>query len=99
MEKHLGRKLERWEDVHHIDGNPLNNDLTNLTIMECGEHSRFHRELENEGIEPYDHKKYMRAYNKRHRDDLNAYMRDWRKKNPEKVKEIKHRSYVKCRSR
>jgi len=32
MEKHLGRFLEPAEVVHHIDGNPSNNDLSNLKL-------------------------------------------------------------------
>ena len=42
MEQHLGRKLMRDEVVHHIDGNPDNNDLSNLTIMSMSEHSKQH---------------------------------------------------------
>lgn len=33
MEKKLGRLLERNEVVHHIDGNPLNNDPANLMLF------------------------------------------------------------------
>lgn len=33
MEKKLGRLLERQEVVHHIDGNPLNNDPGNLMVF------------------------------------------------------------------
>ena len=49
MEEHLGRKLTSDEIVHHIDGNKLNNDISNLQVMTRGEHSRLHRkqELEN----------------------------------------------------
>ena len=31
-EKVLGRPLKRWEVVHHIDGNPDNNENNNLVI-------------------------------------------------------------------
>lgn len=42
MEQKLGRKLEKDEQVHHIDKNPLNNDLSNLELRHCGEHQREH---------------------------------------------------------
>lgn len=42
MEEKLGRPLEPNEDVHHIDGNPLNNDLENLEVIKHGEHQREH---------------------------------------------------------
>ena len=34
MEAKLGRYLERHEVVHHIDGDPLNNDLSNLVLFQ-----------------------------------------------------------------
>lgn len=43
MEKHLGRKLFDDEQVHHIDENPLNNDISNLQILKLGEHQKFHQ--------------------------------------------------------
>lgn len=42
MEKHLGRKLEKWEDVHHKDGNRKNNSIDNLELLSHKEHSRKH---------------------------------------------------------
>lgn len=42
MEKKLGRPLEPQEDVHHIDGNPLNNELSNLEVRYHGEHQKEH---------------------------------------------------------
>jgi hypothetical protein len=43
MEQQLGRKLEPWEHVHHKDGDPLNNDLNNLQVIEEAEHMRLHK--------------------------------------------------------
>lgn len=40
MEKHLGRTLESWEDVHHIDGDKLNNNISNLMVVSHQEHTR-----------------------------------------------------------
>lgn len=42
MEKHLGRRLEPWEVVHHKDGNALNNAIENLEVQEWGEHTVQH---------------------------------------------------------
>lgn len=42
MEEKIGRKLEHNEEVHHIDGDPLNNDLSNLEIRLHGEHQKEH---------------------------------------------------------
>jgi hypothetical protein len=42
MSEHLGRTLGTHEDVHHIDGNKLNNDSTNLEVMTRSEHTKHH---------------------------------------------------------
>jgi len=42
MEKHIGRKLEKAEIVHHIDGDKLNNDISNLKIMNRSSHQKLH---------------------------------------------------------
>ena len=42
MEKHLGRKLDSSEIVHHVDGDGLNNDICNLEIMSRSEHMKHH---------------------------------------------------------
>ena len=42
LEQKIGRKLLPNEQVHHIDGNPLNNDVDNLDIILIGEHQHMH---------------------------------------------------------
>jgi hypothetical protein len=42
MERHLGRRLEPWELVHHRDNNPQNNAIENLEIAEWGLHTAHH---------------------------------------------------------
>ena len=42
MEDFLGRKLSKNEDVHHKDGNKLNNDINNLEVIDKSEHGRLH---------------------------------------------------------
>ena len=43
MEEHIGRKLGRYEVVHHINGNIHDNRLENLRMMSLSEHSKMHR--------------------------------------------------------
>lgn len=42
MQEHLGRPLTSTEAVHHIDGNKLNNDISNLQVMTYREHQLLH---------------------------------------------------------
>jgi len=42
VERHLGRQLGPTEDVHHINGDKLDNRIENLAVMEHGEHAREH---------------------------------------------------------
>ena len=43
MEEHLGRKLERNEYVHHINGNKKDNRLENLMVMTPQAHNDLHK--------------------------------------------------------
>lgn len=42
MSEYLNRKLSMFEIVHHKDGNPSNNDISNLQIMTLEEHTSLH---------------------------------------------------------
>ena len=42
VEREIGRKLTRYEVVHHKDGNKYNNSPDNLEVMSLSEHSRSH---------------------------------------------------------
>lgn len=43
----LGRKLKRYEFVHHIDGNGLNNNHNNLIVCTHGYHNFLHAKKRN----------------------------------------------------
>src|ERR1051325_4054431 len=45
MEQHLGRRLKPTEDVHHLDGNKLNNSITNLRVIDHAAHTIEHNPL------------------------------------------------------
>jgi len=50
--------LTRAELVHHIDGNPLNNDIRNLAVLTTREHSKIHNEM----AQGSSRKKYFEPY-------------------------------------
>lgn len=49
IEEILGRELQSSEHIHHIDGDTKNNEINNLVILTCSEHSRIHQYLRGNG--------------------------------------------------
>ena len=45
MEQYLDRKLKSYEEVHHINGDTLNNNIENLFVLDKKHHSRKHFQL------------------------------------------------------
>jgi hypothetical protein len=64
MEQFLGRKLTRDEEVHHINGDKLDNRIDNLTVLSKKAHSNLHwgrierRQLQSDKIRDARSKKY-----------------------------------------
>lgn len=57
MEKYLGRYLQAWETVHHINEIKEDNRLDNLFLCSHSEHSALHKEGAKSSIK---HKEQMR---------------------------------------
>lgn len=45
MEKHLKRQLKKSEQIHHIDGDTLNNSIENLQVVTTSEHLSIHHKI------------------------------------------------------
>ncbi len=55
MQSHIGRKLTKSEVVHHIDGNRLNNSISNLWLTDMASHRNAHHSLETLALYLYEH--------------------------------------------
>ena len=75
MEAYLGRMLEPWETVHHINEVKLDNRVENLFLCTVPEHSAIHRE----GKRPSEaHRNKMREVAKQNKPHLKKRTRPMR---------------------
>ena len=51
MARKLGRPLESWERVHHIDGNKLNNNELNLELTTSSKHRLSYNDAFKDGVQ------------------------------------------------
>lgn len=66
MEEKLGRVIGTHEVIHHIDGNPSNDEIANLELMNQGDHARRH-------INDMHNEKWLSANLSRNRDSSGRY--------------------------
>ena len=78
MEKHLGRKLTKYEHIHHINHNGLDNRLENLKIVSMSEHKKEHKgyKYSNEILED----KYCKVCGKKLENKENHFPNKWKKR-------------------
>lgn len=63
MEQHIGRKLERWEHVHHKNEDPHDNRIENLEVVSATAHIRHHRPGRNRIWTSDQRADYSRKFN------------------------------------
>jgi hypothetical protein len=66
MEQYLGRYLQPWETVHHINEIKIDNRLTNLFLCSHKEHSAVHKEGSRLSTERKEQLREMAYNNKPH---------------------------------
>lgn len=80
MEKKIGRYLKPNEIVHHKNENKTDDRIKNLLLLQSNkEHKKLHRQFKT--LEEQ-------------RNHKNEYQREWRRKNPEKVKMYKFKGRI-----
>lgn len=90
-----GRKLPTGYDIHHIDGNGHNNDLSNLMLIEHGEHAKLHHEMRRKGIDPVNPddpdviatRDYLKRYYQKHKEEIQEKHREYRKTHVNEIRE------------
>lgn len=60
VEESIGRRLDKREVVHHINGDKTDNHIENLEIMSISEHAKFHLTGRIPSLEQLNRLKLMR---------------------------------------
>jgi hypothetical protein len=90
MEQHLGRYLTKYEQIHHIDKNKGNNEISNLLLVDVKTHMTYHRKnmdgrkcIECKSLKTRNNKGWNVWYGNEIDGFIcyNCYMRSYRKSN------------------
>ena len=94
MEKHLGYDLPPDKHVHHIDGDPTNNNLSNLEVKTVEDHRLHHWPHKNDQDYIESHRKeYRKEYYANNTEKAKNDVREWRQENREKVRLAANKRY------
>ena len=74
-EDYYGVTLLSQTDVHHIDGNKLNNDVNNLELLSHSEHRRYHMLGENNPMKSESARIKLSEYAKGRKRDKSVYIK------------------------
>ena len=61
LESNLGRPIKDSEVIHHINGNPFDNRIENLRVMDRTEHGQYHAKLEKNNTTLYGRDLFLRS--------------------------------------
>jgi hypothetical protein len=56
LQNHIGRKINKDEECHHIDGDRENDNINNLNLMKSIDHQSYHTWLYDKYIKPIEMK-------------------------------------------